>query len=72
MECPQRSAETYDSIYNKRHLLSLHNLIVTEYLETIAVAQFDSHRVSRQTDLGFRRETPDIRVDRSSSSSRSP
>ncbi|KAJ1028884.1 hypothetical protein NDA18_002908 [Ustilago nuda] len=27
--------------------------------ETIAVAQFDSHRVSRQTDLGFRRETPD-------------
>ncbi|SOV01837.1 uncharacterized protein UDID_18810 [Ustilago sp. UG-2017a] len=27
--------------------------------ETIAVAQFDSHRVSRQTDLGFRRKTPD-------------
>ena len=71
MECPQRSAETYDSIYNERHLLSLHNLIVTD-TETIAVAQFDSHRVSRQTDLGFRRETPDIRVDRSSSSSRSP
>ncbi|UTT90251.1 hypothetical protein NDA17_003597 [Ustilago hordei] len=34
-------------------------MIVTEYLETIAVTQFDSHRVSRQTDLGFRRETPD-------------
>ncbi|SOV03194.1 uncharacterized protein UDID_18348 [Ustilago sp. UG-2017a] len=29
--------------------------------ETIAVAQFDSHRVSRQTDLGFRRKTPDTR-----------
>ncbi|KAJ1601191.1 hypothetical protein NDA14_000008 [Ustilago hordei] len=35
------------------------NGVSTEYLETIAVAQFDSHRVSRQTDLGFRRETPD-------------
>ncbi|CCF49994.1 hypothetical protein NDA11_006476 [Ustilago hordei] len=30
--------------------------------ETIAVTQFDSHRVSRQTDLGFRRETPDIHL----------
>ncbi|SOV06971.1 uncharacterized protein UDID_17983 [Ustilago sp. UG-2017a] len=30
--------------------------------ETIAVAQVDSHRVSRQTDLGFRRETPDTSI----------
>ena len=35
-------------------------MIVTD-TETIAVAQFDSHRVSRQTDLGFRRATPDTR-----------
>ncbi|KAJ1573138.1 hypothetical protein NDA12_006831 [Ustilago hordei] len=38
-------------------------MIVTEYLKTIAVAQFDSRRVSRQTDLGFRRETPDKESD---------
>ncbi|KAJ1582193.1 hypothetical protein NDA15_004925 [Ustilago hordei] len=36
---------------------------ITEYLKTIAVAQFDSRRVSRQTDLGFRRETPDKESD---------
>ncbi|SPC60995.1 uncharacterized protein UHOD_11211 [Ustilago sp. UG-2017b] len=31
MECPQRSAETCDSTYHKRHPLSSRNLIVAEY-----------------------------------------